>query len=357
MRDSPRIMKQAAYFVLSVVLCKGVWQLDTLTQSDLSIFYLLPIGIVSWFCDGIWAFAVAIISATAWLHADYVSGITYVQESSRYWNTLLHLGYFSIMIALSRMIVRLRQLSDNERKVSELKSDLISLVSHEFGNSLTTYILSLTILKESEPAETTAQRQTCYASLERVYTHLSGTIANFLNLNRIESGRFIPHVEEMSLLGVLHTAIAQQSLLMDKKKLAMHIDFPSHRVPVKADPDALSVVMSNLIGNAFKYTSVDGSVTVRVKVEDASGTVRVSVEDTGIGIPEADRLMIVSGFYRAEAGQKVAKGFGVGLKVTRELLESMGSKLEIESEPGRGSKFSFRLSLWTKGASNTDPKS
>jgi signal transduction histidine kinase len=132
--------------------------------------------------------------------------------------------------------------------------------------------------------------------------------------------------------------------VVESKKVELRLDLPPHPVPAKADPDALSVIMTNLVGNAFKYTPAGGTVTVRV--EAGPDTALVSVEDTGIGIPKADQERVASGFYRAEGGRRTAKGFGVGLKVTRELLESQGSRLEIESEPGRGSKFSFSLPLW-----------
>ena len=135
--------------------------------------------------------------------------------------------------------------------------------------------------------------------------------------------------------------------------MRLRLDFPPHSVPVRADPDALSVVMSNLIGNAFKYTPAGGTVTVRI-VQEAGppAAALVSVEDTGIGIPAAERQRISSGYYRAKGGLLVAKGFGVGLKVARELLESQGARLEIESEPGRGSRFSFRVLLWEDEASS-----
>jgi signal transduction histidine kinase len=134
----------------------------------------------------------------------------------------------------------------------------------------------------------------------------------------------------------------------------LRLDFPNSPVPVNADPDALSVVMSNLIGNAFKYTPDGGTVTIRITTEPSAARARVSVEDTGIGISEADLAKITSGFYRTEGGRQAARGFGVGLKVTRELLESQHSKLEIDSAPGRGSTFSFQLPLWMEGQAPVD---
>jgi signal transduction histidine kinase len=344
---APRLPKPA-YFVVGVLLAAAVWRVDraVAAQVSLAVVYLLPIGFVAWFCGGAWAYAMSIISAAAWLQADMAVGRAYSHWFIPYVNGTMRLIFFLVVTAMAGLIARLRSLNDREREVSELKSDMVSLVSHEFGNFLTTFILSVTILKESEPGESSAQRQQCYATLDRVYAHLSSAVTNFLNLNRIESGRFVPRFKKTFLRTLVHTTVAHMETIIEGKKVELRLELPPHPVPAKADPDALSVIMTNLVGNAFKYTPVGGTITVRV--EAGPETARVSVEDTGIGIPKADQELIGTGFYRAETGRRTAKGFGVGLKVTRELLESLGSRLEIESEPGRGSKFSFRLPLWSE---------
>jgi signal transduction histidine kinase len=343
-----RRLPKALHLAIGAVMLLSVWTLDLRTpvEASMSIFYLLPIMYVSWFCGGAWGYAAALFAAAAWYKGQILSGPAYASASILWWNTAVRLGYFVLMVVMAQIVNRLHHLSEHEREVSQLKSDMISLVSHEFGNSLTVFNLSLVILMESQGADDEAERQRCYANLTRVYTHLSGAVTNFLNLNRIESGRFVPHLGETALRTVAHAAIAQLSPLFESKGVSLRLDFPAERVPVKADPDALSVIMSNLIGNAVKYTPAGGAVTVRIATDAGAGTTLISVEDTGIGISQADRLLITSGFFRTEDGQKAAKGFGVGLKVTLELLKTLGSRLEIESEPGRGSKFSFRLPLW-----------
>ncbi len=346
MRRPP--LPKAAYFGLGLLMAAGVWCADRLVaaQVSLAVVYLLPIGFVAWYCGGAWAYAMALLSASAWLQADMAAGRTYSHGFIPYLNGGLRLVYFCVVAAQAGLIARLRELKDREHAISELKSDMVSLVSHEFGNFLTTFKLALTILEESEPPDSSAQRRQYYATLERVYAHLAGAVANFLNLNRIESGRFAPHLRRTPLRTLIHATVSQLGPLIEDKGVQLRLDFPPQPIPVKADPDALSVIMSNLLGNAFKYTPAGGAVTVRIAVADE--TARVEVEDTGIGIPEADQGRIASGFYRAPGGERAAKGFGVGLKVTRELLESLDARLELKSAPGRGSTFSFRLPLWNE---------
>lgn len=335
-------------FALGLLMAAAVWYADRLVaaQVSLAVFYLFPIVFVAWFCGGAWAYAMSLLSAAAWLQADMAAGRTYSHWFIPYVNGAMRLAFFCVVTALSVLIARLRTLNDRERELSELKSDMVSLVSHEFGNFLTTFKLSLALLEESEPADAPAQRRQYYATLERVYAHLASAVENFLNLNRIESGRFEPHLRRTALRTLIHATVSQMGPLIEDKHVELRLDFPSKPVPVKADPDALSVIMSNLIGNAFKYTPAGGAVTVRIALDADSA--RIDVEDTGIGIPADELRRLGSGFYRAESGQRKAKGFGVGLKVTRELLESLGARLDIKSEPGRGSTFSFRLPLWSE---------
>jgi signal transduction histidine kinase len=349
-----------ASFAGALAATAVVWQADRVTPPELNvtIFYLVPVGFVSCFCGDGWSYVMAVIAAAAWLQADVTTGPP-MAIAFHCWNAFVRLIVFLLVSVLSRDIFRLRRLNEKEHAVSELKSELVSMVSHEFGNYLTIYNLSLANLKETEGGGDAALRQKCYANLDRVYSHLSGAVANFLNLHRIESGRFAPHLGEMSLRTAIHATLAEMGPLIEDTKVELTLDFPPETVRVKADPDAVSVIMSNLIGNAYKYTPAGGKIAVRVAAEPSIGTALVTVEDSGIGISEADLRMITSGYYRAGRGKKAAKGFGVGLRVTRELLETLGSRLEIESRLGAGSKFSFRLPLWTKrpaAAGETSPE-
>lgn len=345
----PRGGREGACFAFGLAMLAAVWSLHRQAPpyANMYVFYLLPIGFVSWFCGASWGYAMSAISAAIWLRGDLSTGEVYGQWfiPIPYWNALMHLVLFGVATALSGLIVRLRRLNDLEHEMSLLKSDMVSLVSHEFANSLTTFRLSLTVLQESRP-EDEAQRHICCATLQRVYTHLSGAVANFLNLNRIEAGHFVPHVRRTALRTLVHATISQLGPMIEDRKVALHLDLPVKPVVVKADPDALSVVISNLVANAFKYTPPGGAVTVRVAMDPFTRTASVCVADTGIGISKKDQSLITAGYYRTLKGRKTAGGFGVGLKVTRELLEAQGARIKIESQPGRGSSFSFRLPLW-----------
>jgi signal transduction histidine kinase len=108
--------------------------------------------------------------------------------------------------------------------------------------------------------------------------------------------------------------------------------------------------VANLFTNAVKYTRDGGKIILGARA--LNGGVEIFVQDNGIGVAPADREKIFAGYYRAAEGQKQAAGFGVGLALSRMILEAHGTALELESEVGKGSRFSFRLPAYVEGAAD-----
>ena len=332
-----------------------VWAIDRSfpDQVSLSIFYLIPVAFVAWFAGRRWAYVVSTVSAAAWLQNDLAILRTYPHWIVPYWNAFVRFGFFAVVSYLASLIARLRRLHDAEADTlrgavaaSQLKSRMISFVSHEFCNSLTTFNVALGLLRDSDP-HPNEERKQWYEILDRVFVHLNSATSNFLNLERLKSGRFQPEFRRTLLQPLVHGVLSVLGPLHKNKNVVLRLDFPSEPIPVRADPDALALVFSNLIGNAFKFTPAGGTVAVRIaSSRSRTGEAEISVEDTGIGISKLVQEHIFSDYYRAEGGKAMAKGYGVGLKVARELLDIQGVELKLKSEPHRGSQFSFRLPVF-----------
>ncbi|MDD5658024.1 MAG: ATP-binding protein [Elusimicrobia bacterium] len=231
-----------------------------------------------------------------------------------------------------------------------LRTDLISLINHEFANLLTNMKLALSIMKFSETDHPDPARGRSYEVLERAIQSLTAYTANFLNLHRLETGRFELHVEPTAVRAVVLDAVVTLRPLAEAKRQRIDIAasfLEGPPVAVRADRDCLAVIVGNLLSNAIKFTPEAGAITIRlVREEGPPAQVLVSVEDTGIGIEAKNLERIKDGFFRTEAGREAAKGFGVGLMVVNQMLLRHGSRLDIASQPGQGSKFSFRLPVW-----------
>lgn len=242
--------------------------------------------------------------------------------------------------SLKAMATKLNEQYEREREAGRLKSQLVSGVSHEFNNALTIIHTAHALLQESSPAS--AETAEWHEMLSANIRALSGMATNLLNLGRLESGKFSLEPRRVELSPVLKSCFERLGMLGRRKKQDLRLEIPQDLPPVTADPDALPLVVANLLTNAFKYTPEGGTVTLGSRLTP-EGDVEVFVQDTGIGIAPEEREKIFSGYYRTEAGKRTAKGFGVGLTLARMILEAHETALVLESALGKGSRFSFRL--------------
>ncbi len=253
-----------------------------------------------------------------------------------------------LLSAMRSMADQLNAQFERERQAGRLKSQLVSGVSHEFNNALAVIHTAHALLKENEP--TTAASNPWHEMLAANIRALSTMATNLLNLGRLEAGKFDLDIQRVDAATILRGAVSRLEILAQRKKLAIKLDVPSAELPCAGDPDALSLVVANLFTNAVKYTHEGGSIVLGAAA--AAGGVEIFVADTGIGVAPEDQEKIFGGYYRSEAGKREAKGFGVGLALSRMILEAHGSDLELVSEQGKGSRFSFKLPPFKGGAAD-----
>jgi len=270
-------------------------------------------------------------------------------------------GQVSGSVHVARDITESKKAEAVLKAAAKLREDLISLINHEYANGLTNLRLATALLRCTEPGTPDETRTHSYDVLERTVALLKSYTANFLNLHRIELGSFELALAPISILKVLNESLVTLQPLAEAKKqsLSLQTSFPEDMpVAVRADADCISLIINNLVTNAVKYTPEGGAITIRLSLlEGPPAQVRFSIEDTGIGVSPQDQQRILTGYYRTKEGKDVAKGFGVGLMLVRKLLEQHASRLEIESEPGKGSRFSFCLPVWAEEAAAKAPLS
>jgi CheY-like chemotaxis protein/anti-sigma regulatory factor (Ser/Thr protein kinase) len=168
---------------------------------------------------------------------------------------------------------------------------------------------------------------------------LTKLIDDVLDLAKIEAGKLEWHMETVAMADVVDRATAATSSLFDQKGLTLVKDIAGDLPPVVGDADRLMQVVINLISNAVKFTSA-GSVTCRARLQDDG--IAVSVIDTGLGISAADQPKVFEKFKQVgDTLTDKPKGTGLGLPICREIVEHHGGHIWVESEPGRGSTFSF----------------
>jgi signal transduction histidine kinase len=252
-------------------------------------------------------------------------------------------------VALDRYQGRLHEIALRKQaeELNKFKTDLVSVVSHEFGNALTVMKIATSILQQKLPPKTKKEIDHLFEMLLTNIDALNRAVHNLLNMGRQEAGKlaigFVP-TDAAELLDGVRKGL---ELLCENKGIRVSMVFPDDLRPVRADPASLTLVLSNLLSNAIKYTPDHGRIVLGIIREDSRpGFYRLYVQDSGIGVPEEDRAKILSGHFRTESGKKVtAKGFGVGLSLAQQIVEAHGSTIDIEGGPGKGSRFSFLLPI------------
>ncbi len=234
-----------------------------------------------------------------------------------------------------------------EKEIGRMKTDFVSNVSHELKTPLASIKAYIEMLIDGEAADERTRNE-FYETISIETDRLHRLIENILNISRIESGVVKVIREPVSL-----TAIAKQVLDVAAPQAKLkNINLIERLAPVcyqiEADRDMIFQAVLNLVSNAIKYTPAGGSVTVSVVTDERRSMAVCDVSDTGVGIPADNIGHIFDKFYRVEANNKVAKGTGLGLTLTKHIIETVhDGKLSVRSTEGKGSTFGFELPILT----------
>lgn len=239
-------------------------------------------------------------------------------------------------------------------EANELKSQFLATISHELRTPLNAIMGYTEMVIKGVYGELNERQRD---RLQRVYdnaTHLLALINDVLDLAKIESGRMTLNLEPLEVQPILQAAIAQIAPLAEAKRLSLYIDVPRSLPKVEADRIRLRQIVLNLLSNAVKFTR-EGGIAVRAYPLEVTAPIEgvplmvgswlcVSVEDSGIGIAPENFELIFDAFRQVDgSAMREFQGTGLGLPITRQLVEMQRGKVWLKSELGRGSTFTFAL--------------
>jgi signal transduction histidine kinase len=225
------------------------------------------------------------------------------------------------------------------RRLSSLRADFVSLVSHELRSPMAAVIGSARTLQQRWRELRPDQRDAFLAVIADETTRLSSLVGDVLDTSRIEAGTFGYHFAEVDLADVVRDSVTAAELGQDEVRLTT--DVPSSLPHVRGDAERLRQLVDNLISNAIKYSDADAEVVVDAHAVD--GHVVVCVRDRGPGIRHEHQGQIFEKFGRVAGSTK--PGTGLGLFLSRSFAEAHGGSLDVQSRPGEGSTFTLRLPL------------
>src|SRR6478672_7289383 len=254
---------------------------------------------------------------------------------------------------MGRLAAKVDSMSDQLEHIqrqleSEHKSQFLANMSHELRTPLNAIIGFSEVLHEQMFGELN-ERQLAYVDdVLEAGRHLLSLINDVLDLAKIEAGRMELELSQVEILDILRSAISMHSERAGRGGIQIGLTMDPGAITITADARRVRQVVFNLLSNAVKFTPVEGHVDVSAHLDD--GRVEIAVADTGPGVAAQDLDTIFEEFEQASDG-KQEEGTGLGLPLSRKLVELHGGRLWVESEPGRGSTFRFTLPVRQDAAS------
>lgn len=245
---------------------------------------------------------------------------------------------------------RLAQLNTRLKELDRLKSSFLGTVSHELRTPLTSIIGYSEMLAEGFAGALNTEQLQYVRTIVEKGENLLELISSILDISQIEAGKLRLVFEPVEVAKILSTAVTSVAPQAQRKELAVEVVVPPQPLPkVAADKDRLRQVLVNLLANAVKFTPARGRIVMRLtevgpQPELGAEGYRIEVEDSGVGIPSAEFERIFQSFYQVDnTSTREFGGAGLGLAIVKSFVEGHGGKVCVESETGRGSRFTVVL--------------
>ncbi len=243
--------------------------------------------------------------------------------------------------ANGRTLVVLHE-TTREREMARLKSEFVAKASHELRTPLSSIRASLEMLSDGE-LQAPEQRAEFLGIAMEESDRLAKLVNDMLDISCIEAGVARPRIGRVELGEIARDVVDGLRAAAERKSVDLRIHAEAGLV-VDGDPEMLSAVIGNLVGNALKYVPEGERVTVTVDAEDLTRSVVVTVTDTGLGIPPEDIDRLFEKFYRIKRYERTARGTGLGLNLCRNIIEQVHQgRIGVDSRLGEGARFWFSV--------------
>ncbi len=259
-------------------------------------------------------------------------------------------GYHQQDLALLELVGAQAISSIQKAKLYEgdqMKSEFVSIASHELLTPVSAIEGYLSMILEEHIGKVDPQAEEYLTKVYSSAKRLSALIKDLLSVSRIESGKMKVVQQQLDIDKAIKETLDQLHFIAENKKLELIYHQPYQALPpVWADPDRTAQILVNLVSNAIKYTP-SGSVTITPKLDPHTGMVSISVADTGLGMSKVAIQHLFNKFYRVDTPETAGiLGTGLGLYITKSLVEKMGGTITVKSTEGKGSNFTFTLPLF-----------
>ncbi len=330
----------ALTFGLLFVAVVAVADYLTGVRITVALFYLMPIGLVTWHLGRRYGASMVVVATAAGFLADKLAEDH--SDLIPVWNAGVRFAVYTILMGLlatlKSAIERQRSVAEQEhqaseklRDLNEMKNTLLHAVSHDLKSPLSAIIGSVSTLKRAEQLQLTEeQRESLLEAMDMSGRKMNRLLNDLLDLDRIDHGLLQP-VREPTDVGALANRVAREC-----EPLAAHpVRVDADRILVDVDPTMIERIVENLLVNAARHTPV--ATPVRISVKARSDGIELSVEDEGPGVADDLKVILFESFRQGPESRH--GGVGIGLSLVQRFAELHGGKAAIEDRPGGGARF------------------
>lgn len=236
---------------------------------------------------------------------------------------------------------QLREALKAEKKLNELKTKFLSLVSHEFKTPLTSILTSTSLLSKYTDSDQQDKRDKHISTIKSKVKYLDNILTDFLSIERLESGKVNYTLSSFPLSKLINEVVYDSNTLL---KEGQRIRYPNNidGIVVEFDEKILELALSNLVHNAIKYSPED--TTIELKVSQEGEQLKIEVVDEGFGIPPEDQPFVFDRYFRA-TNVLTVQGTGIGLNTVRQHMHNLNANITFKSKLGEGSIFTLHIPL------------
>ncbi len=251
--------------------------------------------------------------------------------------TILLVWATQLIVKVSRQ----KRLTDEQSaRISNARKEIVEIVSHDIKNPISTILISVDMMKLSLAEEqTNSNLQTSLGMIERSAKTVRQLITDLLDHTKIESGNLVLDSKPCDLGEIVENVATRFKLLAQAKSLQFKIQVPGDEMISSCDPARIDQVLSNLLGNAIKFTPNGGTVTICCKKTEKG--IAISVEDSGVGVSEEQIPHLFDRYWQVNKSSQ--QGSGLGLAIVKSIIDAHRGQIQVESVPKKGTKFNLLL--------------
>lgn len=243
-------------------------------------------------------------------------------------------------------VVTLLQDITKLKEIDQVKSEFVSTVSHEFRTPLTSISMGVDLLLENTLGNINDDQREIIQAIKEDQIRLKKFVDELLDLSRIQSGRMKMNIEKFDIKDMIENTVRVFSLQLKEKNIKLYLEINNRNNNVMGDISKISLVISNLIGNAIRYTPTDGSGIITVGCKFRNNKMLVYVSNNGVGIPKEYHKKIFEKFVQLKDDNNGSTGgAGLGLAISKEIINAHGGDIWVTSKEGEVTTFYFTLNI------------